>query len=156
MAGDKCHGPLLANSDRWTEFRVLDVERGTLGPARSESDLGEAREVDGWYVKRQGRLLAIYVHNGRRYYRCGHRLWDVEDATVRRRVVWPLHSLTFRDGTNLIGRCAWLDLALGRRWATSEPLDRRPGWLPDDDSDWGLFVEWVVSSEKTPPWTARD
>lgn len=99
----------------------------------------ERPEGHGWacgeFVVRVGRLHVLLRHEQSLLYVCGKRVWNVGDAKVQRRIVWPFRFLTFSNSRGVIGRCAWPDWEIARRWFI--PSD---GGLDEDDFDWSKLI----------------
>lgn len=134
---------LLVNQDRWGDTRVLDV--AALAVKRLNRPPADGERLDGWFVERQGRLLALFRRGDRLHYLCGRALWDVDEAQVRRRASGPLRTLTFEDAQGFVGSCRWLDWEAARRRFVPKTLDATPH-ADAEDFDWSLFVEAALST----------
>lgn len=124
---------LLQGYDKFLDARRLDLSTLQTRPIDRPDGYGWS---SGHFVIRQGRLHAFLRFPDQRLkYLCGGQLWDVHEASVRRRVIWPLRILTYTDESGRVGKCCWVDWEAARRWFI--PSD---GAFDVDDFDWSKLI----------------
>src|SRR3954452_15321092 len=144
--GVRAGSALLCNHDRWADAQALDIESLTLKPLGRPP--AHEEHVHGWFVRRQGRIHALFRWKDRLSYLYGRKVWDIDDSRVRRRSIGPLRSLTFDSGAGEVKPCRWLDWELARRWFIPKFLDVARDEDDSEDFDWSLFVEAVLSTNR--------
>jgi hypothetical protein len=137
---------LLINHDRWADARALDVQSLHLKPLGRPC--AHQEHVHGWFVRRQGRVQALFRWDDRLKYLCGREVWDVDESRVRRHAVGPLRSLTFASKAGEVGTCRWLDWELARRRFIPKFVDVARDEDDSEDFDWSRFVEAVLSTDR--------
>lgn len=136
----------LGNQDRWN--RDIRLDRATGAVERLTAERPGRRAVDGLYVRRQRRFMALYRVDDRLVFRSGAHELDVGEIRVKRRTVGPMHRLEFADPAGRVAlRCRYLDWELLRRGFIPAALDDTP-FIEPEDFNWSMWIANVLSSDE--------